>query len=225
MRSTALRSAWLPSLLALASLAGCSHFRHLTSAQYVYVISKGTYLRDRIAVITNHVANIHNGERLEVVEHDGRFYKLRTPDGKVGWLEEHSVIDQAEFDKFAAQQAAHAHDPVVATATLLNESHLHLTAGRKTEYLYLLPANDKLQLLVRASVAKPLPPQAILAPKSLKPRVRPTRPVEWKPREQNGSTIWAEAPAHPDRYTAPDLDPNQPWMTQPMEDLPIYSPF
>jgi hypothetical protein len=182
------------------------------------VVTKQTYLRDKVAVIAAHVENITNGERLEVVQHDGRFYRVKTPDGKVGWLEEHSVITQAEFDKFDAQAKAHAHDPVVATATLLNESNLHLGPGRKVEHFYILPANDTLQLLERASVPKPLPPQALLAPRSLKPRVRAKAFAERKPEGRNGSTIFAETPAFPDRYTAPDLSPDQPWMAQPMED-------
>ncbi len=204
----------------LLLLPGCGHLHSLHAPTYVYVISKGTYIRDRLAAVSNHVEDIHNGERLTVVQQERRFYQVRTPDGKVGWLEEHAVIDQAEYDKFAALDAEHARDVPVATAVLRDEIFLHLTPGRKTEHLYLLPANDKLQMLRRASVAKPLPPQAILTPRSLKPRkARPTgpgtRPVK---KEQSGSTIWAEAPPHPDRYTAPDLDPDAAWMAQPMED-------
>jgi hypothetical protein len=203
-------------------VTGCGRLHPGGGQGYVYVVSKGTYIRERLAPVANHIENITNGERLAVVEHDGRFYKVRTPDGKVGWLEEHSVIEQGEYDKFAALDKAHTNDPVVATAVLRDVIFLHLTPGRKTEHLYLLPANDKLQLLVRASVAKPLPPQALLAPKSLKPKAlsRPARPVrpEVVKKEQGGSTIWAAAPPHPDKYTAPDTDPNAPWMQQPMEE-------
>jgi hypothetical protein len=206
----------LCALLPAVFFAGCGSLQPLGQKQYVYVVTKQTYLRDRVAVIAAHVENIYNGERLEVVQRDGRFYRVKTPDGKVGWLEEHSVITQAEFDKFDGQAKAHAHDPVVATATLLNESNLHLGPGRKVEHFYILPANDRLELLERASVPKPLPPQALLAPRSLKPRARAF--VVRKPEGRNGSTIFAETPAFPDRYTAPDLQPDQPWMGQPMED-------
>ncbi|RRA47563.1 SH3 domain-containing protein [Acidipila sp. EB88] len=210
----------------LGSLAlvgtGCGRVRHLRAQNQVYVVSKGTFLRDRLAAVSNHVADIHNGEKLTVLQHDRRFYQVRTPDGKVGWLEEHAVIDQGEYDKFEALKTAHAKDPVVASAILRDDIFLHLTPGRKTEHLYLLPANDKLEVLRRASVEKPLPPQQMLAPKSLKPRAarpaRPVRPAAEKKKEQGGSTVWAMAPPHPDKYTAPDLDPEAPWMAAPMED-------
>ena len=211
----------VPFAFLLCSLllpSGCGRL-HPGAQTYVYVVTPKTYLRDRLAVVANHVADIHNGERLAVVERDSRFYKVRTPDGKVGWLEEHLIIDQGVYDQFQALVHDHAHDPVVGKASLLNEIYLHLTPGRKTDHFYLLPANDQLQLLERASVPKPLSPLALLAPKPLHPR-RPAvhKAKAWKPRQQSGSTIWAEAPPHPDRDTAPDLDPDQPWMAQPMED-------
>ena len=212
----------MPLLVAGFVVAGCSHL-HLpggsaSSQGYVYVISKGTYIRDRLAAVSNHVEDIHNGERLTVVEHERRFYKVRTPDGKVGWLEEHAVIDQAEYDKFIALAQGHAKDPVLATGVLRDDIFLHLTPGRKTEHLYLLPANDKLTLMRRASVPKPLPPQALLQPKAPHPkRERPVRPAIVK-KEESGSTVFAVAPPHPDKYTAPDLDPDAAWMANPMED-------
>ncbi len=202
-------------LLPLLFLPGCGRFHPGgSSPAYVYVVSKGTYLRDRLALVSNHVADIHNGEKLEILKHDRRFYQVRTPDGKMGWLEEHSVIDQAEFDKFQALDKDHS--APVATAVLRDDIYLHLTPGRKTEHLYLLPANDRLQLLRRASVPKPQAPGSILAPRPR--RVPPAKLARPQKREQSGSTIWAEAPPHPDRYTAPDLDPETPWMAQPMED-------
>ena len=214
LRATLLAAAAAWTLL----LPGCSRFRSSGPQGYVYVISRGTYIRDRLAAISNHVEDIHNGERLEVVGHERRFYRVRTPDGKEGWLEEHAVIDQAEFDKFAALDRDHTKDAVLATGVLRDEIFLHLTPGRKTEHLYLLPANDKLQLLLRASVPKPLPPQALLAPKVPHPRrVRPVRPAIEK-KVESGSTVFAQAPPKPDRYTAPDLDPDAPWMADPQED-------
>ena len=209
----------VPAVLLLAGAllpGGCGRLHRGGGLGYVYVVSKGTYVRDRLAAISNHVEDIHNGERLKVLEHDRRFYRVETPDGKVGWLEEHAVIDQGEYDRFQALRKDHARDPVVASGVLRDVIFLHLTPGRKTEHLYLLPANDKLELLHRASVPKPLPPQALLTPRPPRPRRPAARPV--KAREQSGSTIWAEAPPHPDRYTAPDLDPDAPWMAQPMED-------
>ena len=203
------------TLCGLASLSGCKRLRGHDADQYVYVVSKGTFLRDRVAAVSNKVADIKNGDRLTVLQHGRRFLQVKTAAGKVGWLEEHAVVDQAEYDKFEALKAEHAKDPVVATAILRDELYLHLTSGRKTEHLFLLPENDKLQLLLRASVEKPLPPQGMPTPKAAvrhaRPVPRPGKPVK---RAASGSTIWAAAPTHPDPYSAPDLEPPD----KPLED-------
>ncbi len=148
----------VPVFFLAALLTGCGRLRPGGAKQYVYVVSKGTFLRDRVAAVSNRVADVTNGERLQMLRRDRRFLQVKTDSGKIGWLEEHGVIDQAEFDKFQALDQQHAHDPVVATAILRDGLFLHLSAGRETEHLYLLPENDKLQLLLRTSVAKPQAP-------------------------------------------------------------------
>ena len=142
------------------------------------------------------------GSRCEVVEHGRRFLKVKTSKGEVGWIEDHMVIDQAAYDQFAALQQQHAHDPVVATGVLRDDLYLHVKPGRETDRFYLLPENEKLQLLIRASVPKPAPPQGFLpAPhpaagsaKGKKPAVAadPAVPMEdwWLVRDSHGQVGW-----------------------------------
>jgi SH3-like domain-containing protein len=191
----------------LATLSGCSHLRDHLKPEMVYVVAKQTYLRDRVAAVSNRVALVSNGDPLEVLERGRRFLKAKTSKGEVGWIEDHMVIDQATYDQFVALQQQHAHDPVVATGVLRDDLYLHLKPGRETDRFYLLPENQKLQLLIRASVPKPAPPQGILAaPHPVASTVKgkkaekekptlpgePTIPMEdwWLVRDSRGQVGW-----------------------------------
>jgi SH3-like domain-containing protein len=165
MSSSLLRIRYLLVFLLLPLVfAGCGRFSPAPHKDYVYVSAKTTFLRDRLAAVTNRVADVQNGDRLEVIAEDRRFLKVKTEKGAIGWIDDHVVIDQKTYDQFAALQSQHAHDPVVVTGVLRDDSYLHVAPGRKEEHFYLLPENAKLQLLSRASVEKPTPPQAVPVP-------------------------------------------------------------
>ncbi len=186
----------------LTVLVGCNHLRQQLKPEMVYVVAKQTYLRDRVAAVSNRVALVTNGEALEVVEHGRRFIKTKTSKGEVGWIEDHMVIDQGAYDQFVALEKQHAHDPVVATGVLRDDLYLHVKPGRDSDRFYLLPENDKLQLLIRASVPKPAPPQGMLpaahsAAKSAKSKKEPLPgepqiPMEdwWLIRDSQGRVGW-----------------------------------
>src|SRR5580704_13960548 len=186
----------------ITALGGCNRLREHAKPEMVYVVAKQTYLRDRVAAVSNRVALVTNGQPLEVVEHGRRFLRTKTSKGEVGWIEDHMVIDQATYDQFVALQQQHAHDPVVATAVLRDDLYLHVKPGRETDRFYLLPENQKLQLLIRASVLKPEPPQGFLTPahpaagttkvkKTEKPGTD-TPPMEdwWLVRDNSGQVGW-----------------------------------
>ncbi len=196
-------------LSAVLQLAGCGHLRSASSVEYVYVTAKRMYLLDRVAVVANHVGEVTNGERLRVLEHGRRFLKVQTPQGAMGWLEEHAVIDQSVFDNFENLAKQHASEQPVATAVLYNELYVHLAPGRKTQRFYILPANTKVSMLERASIPRVAPGSVLGLPsKQVTPRAEvhigkahrqnfvsqflPSVPMEdwWLVRDGAGHTGW-----------------------------------
>ena len=140
----------------LAMLGGCSRLRPRLSAQYVYVTAKQTFLRDRVAAVAERTATVANGDRLQVLEHSRRYYRVKTEKGEQGWIEEKAVATQTVYDGFQQLREEHKKDPAEASAVVRDEVNMHLKPGRDTERFYRLGAGDKLQLLERATLPKPV---------------------------------------------------------------------
>lgn len=181
-------------LLVLAE--GCKHFQQRPK-EMVYVSARVMYLHDRVAPVSNRVAKVTNGEPLEVLEHARRFLKVQTADNKVGWIEEHAVIDEKLYKSFLDLAGQHKDDPPAATATLRDELYMHILPGRETDHLYLIPGNAKVQLLARSAVAKTpsasyAPLAGMATPKDGKTPAPPPPVLEdwWLARDSQGHTGW-----------------------------------
>jgi SH3-like domain-containing protein len=139
-------------------LAGCNGIKPKILTHYVYVTAKTTFLRDRIAAVSNRTGNVVNGQRLEILEQNRRFYKVKTDDGAVGWIDERAVATEKVSKEFEDLQKDHLNESPVATGSVRDDVYMHSAPGRDTDRLYRLDEGEKLKLLERASTVKPLPP-------------------------------------------------------------------
>jgi hypothetical protein len=111
-------------------------------------------LRDRVAPVNQRVAQVVNGDRLEVLEREGRFLRVKTSAGQVGWVEAHEVLSQAAYDKFRQMAKDAANGPVLSKGILRESYWLRDAPGRASDRFYLLPRNTKLDLLERVSIPR-----------------------------------------------------------------------
>jgi len=149
-----LRSTAASVLCVLIFLTGCDRLKPTAADQFVYVTAKQTFLRDRVAAVSNRTGTVENGQRLKVLEHGRRFLRVETDKNETGWIDEKAVATQQTFDAFAALEQDHAKDPVVASAVVRDEVYLHLSPGRATERFYRLAEGEKLSLIKRATLPK-----------------------------------------------------------------------
>lgn len=147
----------LPTLLLLCltllGFSGCTR-RGQRVLEVVYVSAPQAILRDQVATIYNRVGNVKNGERLEVLEHEKRFARVRTSTGVEGWIEQRYLVDQKIYDGVQKLTQDNQNDPVQAPGVLRNDTNMHISPGRETEHLYLLTSGAKVSLLKRGTAEK-----------------------------------------------------------------------
>jgi SH3-like domain-containing protein len=162
-----LRGPWVAlAMAACAVLAACGHGRHRV-LEVAYVSAPQAALRDQVSAIYSRVGNVQNGERVEVVDREKRFARVRTASGIEGWIEQRFLVDQKTFDGLQKLSQENQNDPPQATGILRNDTNLHLTPGRDTEHLYQLASGAKVSLLKRATAEKQAGAQP--APKATAP--------------------------------------------------------
>ena len=188
-------SAAVAGLLLLLGSVGCSRFRTRPADRYVFVDAKQTFLRDRVAAVSNRTGTVSNGDRLEVLEQGRRFLRVQTDKGVTGWIDEKAVVSQTIYDAFDQMKRQFAFQTPVASAVVRDEVYLHVKPGRDTDRLFRLSEGDKLKLLRRATLEKAVPPGQ-----------KPAAPVPIIRRGKKGKGT-----------AEPDSDPNAP-VPPPMED-------
>ena len=135
--------------------------------EVAYVSGVQATLRDHVAAVYEKAGVVKNGERVEVLDHDRRFVKVRTADGTTGWMEQRYLVSQEVFDQIQKLTADNQNDPVQARGATRNDTNLHVEPGRDTEHLYQISSGEKLSLLKRGTAEKP---GAVAAPsRSAKP--------------------------------------------------------
>jgi SH3-like domain-containing protein len=137
----------------LLGVSACNRRGHrVLEINYVSVTEAG--LRDRVAPVYNHVGTVKNGERVEVLEREKRFSRVRTAGGAEGWIEQRYLVDQQTYDALQKLTQENLNDPVQSPGVLRNETNLHITPARDAEHLYQLPSGAHVSVLKRATAEK-----------------------------------------------------------------------
>lgn len=175
-------------LLALALLPACGRGKN-RALEVMYVSAPQAFLRDRVAAVYSKTATVKNGDRVDVLDREKRFLKVRTSTGAEGWIEQRYVISQQVFDSFQKLTKGHQSDPLQASGTTRNDTNLHIEPGRETDHLYLLPAGTKVSILARGMAER----EGVVAPVTPTKKDKPSGPALedwWLVRDAQGRAGW-----------------------------------
>ncbi len=136
---------------------------------------------------------VENGQKLEVLNRNRRFLKVKTVKNEVGWIEQRTVIDSKTYQAFVKLAQDHEEDQPTATGTLRDLLYMHIAPGRDTDHFYLLPGNAKVDLLARASAPKVSGPGAARPVAQGEGQSQVPPPVMedwWLARDKDGHVGW-----------------------------------
>ncbi len=143
--------------LACACLVSCKRSGMGRGGEFMYVAAPEASLRDRLATIYNRVATVKNGDRVEVLERQKRFVRVRTADKTEGWIELRALVAEETFDQFQKLAQENRDAPVQGHGVTRTQLNMHITPGRETDMLYQLPEAAKVEMLRRATARRATP--------------------------------------------------------------------
>jgi len=146
------------SICILLFLSACNRGRGRV-LEVAYVSGVQATLRDHVAAVYEKAGVVKNGERVEVLDHDRRFVKVRTADGTTGWMEQRYLVSQEVFDqiqKLTADNFTKQTGIKVTYTEAINDNEEFfgkiqpdLEAGNQTAYDLIVMTDWMIQKMIR----------------------------------------------------------------------------
>jgi len=134
------------------SVVSCN--RKLINREYAYVSAPQVNVRDRLANVYNKVAVLKNGDKVEVIDRQKRFVKVRTEAGQEGWVEQRYLAGQDVYDAMVRLTEENAGTPGQGHAVTRAELNMRLEPGRDSKHLYQLKDGERIEVIRRAVAEK-----------------------------------------------------------------------
>jgi SH3-like domain-containing protein len=188
------RPVLLLPLAAALLFSACGHGRG-RAREAAYVSAPQAILRDRVAAVYTKTGSVKNGDRLEILERERRFARVRSAGGAEGWIEQRYLVSQQVYDSFLKLAEQGQKQTSQASGVTRSDTNLHLDPGRETEHLYQLDQGSKVAILKRATAEKALPANSFrpASPSQPNPAVAPVLEDWWLVRNSQGRVGWVLA--------------------------------
>ncbi|HVJ04580.1 MAG TPA: SH3 domain-containing protein [Candidatus Saccharimonadales bacterium] len=211
-------------LLLLLCIASCKHGGPVGSGEIMYVSAPQANLRDHVATVYNRVGTVKNGERVEVLERQKRFVRIRTTQKNEGWIELRALVTSDIYDQFQKLAKDNRSAPVEGHGITRVELNMHVSPGRETETLYQLSENSKVEMLKRSTTDRATPEEiaakkmAALAKAAGEPvKTAPKRPTKTTPPPAKTKGSLPLPPLPPTPTPPVDATTKTAWDSQPVK--------
>jgi hypothetical protein len=134
-------------------------------ADEAYVAEPTVNVWSTTAQVRQLAAEVHWGEKVEVLGHSDALTKIRTTKGVTGWVDGRRIVDGATWLKEEELVAKAQPMPLQATGRTKVTTNLRLEPGRNTQRIYQLPGSVHVLILARAT-ADAAPPPTTTSPRA-----------------------------------------------------------
>jgi hypothetical protein len=94
------------------------------------------------------VTIVHHGDKLEIVGHRRRWYKVRTAKGIEGWTSDRELLDTAQMQRLKALAAETAGLPSQGVATTFTDLNVHTEPNRQSPSFVQVKEHEKVDVIV-----------------------------------------------------------------------------
>jgi len=171
-----------------------------------YVGDRDVILWNTLAQVREPVAEVHYGDRVEVVRMEGTDVQVRTTSGAIGWIRDsRQIMDSDLWGKSATLLERARTLPVQARARTKTLSNVRVEPGRDGKRIFQFGRGTKILILERAVADAPQ------GPEENSQEVKTSAAEEQKPKQEDWLLVLRamDSPARGDSMPSPGKDPTE----------------
>ncbi|PYS29221.1 MAG: hypothetical protein DMG11_09725 [Acidobacteria bacterium] len=141
-------------LLALLLVTSCSPKPEPILDQAT-VVAKNASLRQRSSSTSRTLRTLGPGDRVEVLERQNNWYRVRYGPDVQGWMEESTVVTNATRERIRTLVSASRDQLAQNTGVLREEANFRIEPGRTSSIIRRLDSGTKVEVLDRVTTPRP----------------------------------------------------------------------
>ncbi|MEP6714407.1 MAG: SH3 domain-containing protein [Terriglobia bacterium] len=112
------------------------------------------------------VAIVHHGDKLQIISHRRRWYKVRGPKGGEGWTDDRALLDLAQMNRLKTLAKETAGLPSQGVGTTFDTLKVHAEPNRNAISFLEIKEGEKFDLLAHRVLTRgPLPKRELIPPR------------------------------------------------------------